>query len=148
MNESEATGAPMSLSARLKARRDAGELTRPPVEPNDVPQPPAWNRTVRRSDFGWVQVLRESQAADFKARFRVGLQSMPAGVRIRILRRLLGWTKRRLALELNISVRTIIRHERGQNYRPWTQAEWLWRLTKLEAEHEDELIAFSGHVVP
>jgi DNA-binding XRE family transcriptional regulator len=138
----------MSLSARLKALMDAEASRRPLVEPNYVSQPPACNRTLERSDFGWVQALRERQAADFKATFRAGLQSMLTGTRIRNLRRLLGWTQRRLAVELNISVRTIIRHEQGKNCQQWTQPEWLWRLSQLEADFEDELIALSSRIGP
>ena len=59
------------------------------------------------------------------------------GERMLRLRRLLGMTQKELALALGVSVRTIIRHERGQCNRSWS----LWeRLREMELAHAEAVV--------
>jgi transcriptional regulator with XRE-family HTH domain len=67
---------------------------------------------------------------------------MPSGQRIRNLRSLLGWTQRQIAMELGVSPRTVLRHERGQRRTPWLRLPVLLRLRQLESDHAEELIAY------
>ncbi len=138
MTGQDATIAPKSLSARL---RELIELDR---------STPRWARSLSREPcaFAWVQALRDEQALVFKQEFWTRLQMTPAGPRIRNLRRLFAWTQRKAAAELGISVRTVIRHEQGQQYRRWRQTRWSLLLSKLEYDHMDELIASFGRPGP
>ncbi len=98
---------------------------------------------MKAGDFAWVQHLRGEQAVHFKAELRRRLQVMPSGLRIRNLRALLGWTQRMAAVQLGISVRTVIRHEQGRNRHPqWPRLSLLRRLRELESDYAEELIAY------
>ena len=134
-----------SLSERLQELIEAKQSGQPAVLPNYAPLPDR-NPTRQSSDFAWVRTLREGHEGWFRAEFWTRLEAMPAGPRIRHLRRVFGWTQKRAADELGVSVRTVIRHERGQQHRPWPNSEWLWRLSKLERDHESQLFACFSRV--
>jgi DNA-binding XRE family transcriptional regulator len=85
---------------------------------------------------------KHEQPANLKAEFRGRLFVMTSGQRIRNLRGLFGWTQRRAATELGVSVRTVIRHEQGQRRTPSLRLPLLLRLRELEWDHAEELIAY------
>jgi DNA-binding XRE family transcriptional regulator len=93
-------------------------------------------------DFAWVQVLRDEQAAQFNSKLLRRLDSVPSGQRIRNLRVVLKWTQGTAALQLGISVRTLIRYEQGYHRTFWPRVPLLRRLRELESEHAQELIAY------
>jgi DNA-binding XRE family transcriptional regulator len=97
---------------------------------------------VRTGDFAWVQELRDEQVAQFKSKLLRRLDLVPAGQRIRNLRAVLGWTQRAAALQLGISMRTVIRYEQGHHRVSWPRLPLLRRLRELESEHAQELIAY------
>ena len=129
-----------SLSARLQELIEAKQSGQPAAVTNNAPLQYR-NATTEPSDFAWVRTLREGHEGWFRAEFWTRLEAMPAGPRIRHLRRVFGWTQKRAADELGVSVRTVIRHEQGQRHRPWANSAWLWRLSKLERDHESQLFA-------
>ena len=133
-----------SLSERLKELMEAERSGQPGAVPNYAPRTDR-NPTRQPSDFGWVRTLRDEHEAWFRADFWTRLESMSAGPRIRLLRQVLGWTQQRVADELGVSLRTVKRHERGQ-HRPWANSEWLWRLSKLERDHESQLLTYLSRV--
>ena len=61
---------------------------------------------------------REEQKAQFAKLVRYGIVRMPFGQRIRNLRTLLGWSQIKAAAHFGVSVRTVIRHERGESSAP------------------------------
>jgi len=63
-----------------------------------------------------------------------GWERAPFGVRLREVRRALGWTQPMAAMMLGISTRTVIRHERGQHRRLWVERSMLLKLRELEAK--------------
>jgi DNA-binding XRE family transcriptional regulator len=94
-------------------------------------------------DFAWVQELRDEEAAQFKSKWLRRLDLVvPSGQRIRNLRAVLGWTQRTAALQLGISVRTVIRYEQGHHRVSWPRVPLLRRLRELESDHAQELIAY------
>ena len=99
-------------------------------------------------DFAWVQELRDEEAELFQSKLWRRLQVVPCGERIRNLRAILGWTQRTAAVHLGISVRTLIRHERGHHRTPWPRLQLVLRLRELESEHAQELIAYLTHGGP
>src|SRR6266849_5326379 len=88
----------------------------------------AWNGE-RRAQI--AQVLRNSVVA------------LPFGQRIRNLRMLLGWSQRTAARHFGVSVRTVIRYERGESRRP--SLELLLGVRALEDAHAEELVALLVH---
>ena len=88
------------------------------------------------------QSLREALMMEFWFQLWV----MHPGQQIRILRTVLGWTQQQAAMELEISRRTLIRHEQGQHRRPWMRGSLLQRLRQVESEHEQQLFAYLLHV--
>jgi DNA-binding XRE family transcriptional regulator len=128
-----------SLSERLYAAIEADRLAQLETVPYAAP-PPDRNSTTQPLDFAWVRTLRDEHEASFQADFWTRLHVMPVGPRIRHLRRVLGWTQKRLADELRVSLRTVIRHERGQRRR--RRAQWLWRLSELERNHGNQLLSY------
>jgi DNA-binding XRE family transcriptional regulator len=155
MNESDAAS---KRTGELESKSvDVGNFSRPGMDPNygsregSFPRSPTATRreepgpVKQTGDFAWIQAWHDEQAAKLKAELRFQLQVMPSGQRIRNLRSLLGWTQRRVAMELGISMRTVIRHERGQRRTPWLRLSLLLRLRELESDHEGKLIAFFTH---
>jgi DNA-binding XRE family transcriptional regulator len=132
-----------SLSERLHELIEAETSGQPEAVPNAAP-PPDRNPVRQPSDFAWVRTLRDEYETSFQADFWTRLYVMPVGPRIRHLRRVLGWTQQRLADELRVSLRTVIRHERGQQHR--RQAQWVWRLSELERNHGNQLLSYFYHV--
>ena len=65
---------------------------------------------------------------------------MSSGLRIRNLRLALGWTQSMAAIELGISVRTLIRHEQGHHRRPWVRLPLLLKLGDLESAYAGEIL--------
>jgi DNA-binding XRE family transcriptional regulator len=128
-----------SLSERLHEAIEAERAGQPEAMPNAAP-PPDRNPTSQPSDFAWVRTLRDEYEASFQADFWTRLHVMPVGPRIRHLRRVLGWTQKRLADELRVSLRTVIRHERGQQHR--RRVQWRWRLSELERDHGNQLLPY------
>ena len=88
------------------------------------------------------QSLREALMAELWLQLWV----MHPGQRIRLLRTVLGWTQQQAAIELEISRRTLIRHEQGQNRRAWMRGSLLQRLRQVEIEHEQQLFAYLSRV--
>jgi hypothetical protein len=116
------------------------------MDPNYSSHPGNGKLAMQAGDWAWVQDLRNEQSAEFRAELRRRLQVLPSGRRIRHIRSILEWTQHRVAVELGVSVRTVIRHERAQNRRPWMREEMLLRLRKLESDYADQLIAYLGRV--
>jgi DNA-binding XRE family transcriptional regulator len=67
---------------------------------------------------------------------------LSAGPRIRALRRALGWTQQRAAVELRISKRTVIRYERGRHRGHGTRSSLLLRLCELESIYKPRLLDY------
>jgi len=99
-------------------------------------------------DFAWIDAWHAEQATKLRAELQRRLQAMPSGQRIRNLRALLGWTQHRAALELGVSMRTVIRHELGQPRTPWLRLRLLLRLRELESGHAEELLAYFSRSQP
>jgi DNA-binding XRE family transcriptional regulator len=76
----------------------------------------------------------------------MGRERMPFGQRLRELRRALGWTQRMAAIELGVTVRTVIRHENGQHRTPWVRLPLLLKLRDLERVCAEEILAYLAHV--
>ena len=72
----------------------------------------------------------------------MGRELMRFGQRLRELRRALGWTQRMAAVELGITVRTVIRHENGQHRTPWVRLPLLLKLRDLERVCAEEILAY------
>ena|SRR5438128_764283 len=100
------------------------------------------NSEVMQSDFQTVQRARYAQqvqrAAELQERLRA--TSIRFGQRIRNLRLALGWTQRKTAMHLGVSVRTVIRHEQNRTRRPWTPL--LVRLRVLESAYGGEVLSY------
>lgn len=93
-------------------------------------------------DFAWIQAWHDQQATNLRAELRARFFALTSGQRIRNLRGLFGWTQRRAATELGVSVRTVIRHEQGQRRTPSLRLPLLLRLREMESDHAEELIAY------
>jgi DNA-binding XRE family transcriptional regulator len=91
------------------------------------------------ADYERTQALRNQQPAQSIPALPQRPVLLSAGPRIRALRRALGWTQQRVAVELGISKRTVIRYERGQHRRHGTRSSLLLRLCELESVHEPRL---------
>jgi len=91
------------------------------------------------ADYERTQALRNQQPAQPIPALPQRPVQLSAGPRIRALRRALGWTQQRAAVELRISKRTVIRYERGQHRRHGTHSSLLLRLCELESIHEPRL---------
>ena len=128
-----------SLSESFRELIEAQQSRKPAAVPN-YPPPPDRKPPTQPSDFAWVRDLRDGHEGWFRADFWTRLESMPAGSRIRHLRRVLGWTQQRIANELGVSLRTVIRHERGQQHR--ANSKLLCRLSVLERDHENQLLTY------
>jgi DNA-binding XRE family transcriptional regulator len=76
------------------------------------------------------------------------LLGMTSGERIRNLRATLGWTQSVAAKELGVSLRTVIRHEKGHRRAPWLRLPLLRRLCELEREHADQIVAYLDYREP
>jgi len=92
---------------------------------------------------GALKAWHEEQKAQFARLLRTGVVGIRFGQRIRNLRILLGWSQRRAARHLGVSVRTVIRHERGESWRPWLPL--LLEVRALEDDHAEEIIALLVH---
>jgi len=92
------------------------------------------------SDFASDHVLGPQLVERLPAELQRQLHAMHFGDRLRGLRRALSWTQSRIAEEMGISVRTVIRHERGSNRRPHMRI--LLRLNDLESRHAAELLTY------
>ncbi len=91
-----------------------------------------------------VQSWREGQNAQIAQVLRDSLVGMLFGQRIRNLRMVLGWSQREAAEHFGVSVRTVIRHERGDCFRPrWPLVQ---KVRGLEADNAEELIAYLVYV--
>jgi DNA-binding transcriptional regulator YiaG len=93
-------------------------------------------------NFAWVQELRSEQATGFKKELLRRLDTRPSGERIRTLRAVVGWTQRRAAMELEISMRTVIRYEQGRHRPYWPPLPLLRRLRELETTYAEQIIAY------
>ena len=82
----------------------------------------------------------QRQAESHQQLQAMGYERMSSGLRIRNQRLALGWTQSMAAIELAISVRTLIRHEQGLSRRP--QSLLLHRLCKLESDCAGEIVAY------
>jgi DNA-binding XRE family transcriptional regulator len=91
------------------------------------------------ADYERTQALRNQQPAQSIPALPQRPVLLSAGPRIRALRRALGWTQQRAAVELGISKRTVIRYERGQHRGHETRSSLLLRLRELESIHEQRL---------
>ena len=110
----------------------APRQTSRPRDPDGIPSPCA-------NGLAAILVLPPEQRVRTLNRI---LQAMPPGQRIRNLREILGWTQRRIAEQLGISVRTVIRHEQGHHRTASLRFSILRRLRQLEFEHADEIIRY------
>lgn len=90
-----------------------------------------------------LKAWREEQKAQIGQLLRNSVVGMPFGQRIRNLRTLLGWSQRKAARHFGVSVRTVIRHERGESWRPWLPL--LLEVRALEDAHAEEIIALLVH---
>ena len=91
-----------------------------------------------------MQFLNSIEQNEARRQLReMGIERMSAGLRILNLRRALGWKQSIAALHLEISVRTVIRHEQGQHRRPWApRLPLLRRLRELESDYAGEILAY------
>jgi DNA-binding XRE family transcriptional regulator len=118
------------------------------AESRAVNPPPARIQRARQQvgQPAWVQRIREMQDAILRAELNVHLERMSAGDRIRLLRRVRGWTQQRAAHELGVNRRTVIRYERGQHRLPWMRLSLEHRLRELESISAELLVsAFVSH---
>ena len=118
----------------------------PGMDPNYGSDTGGWKPVMQAGQLAWVRDFRDALAAQLKAELRRQLHGMPSGQRIRYLRAVNGWTQQRAAVELGVSVRTIIRHEQGQKRHPWLRLPLLERLRELESIYAEQLIAYLGRV--
>lgn len=139
-------GHPVSAGSNLPRSMDPNYSTHTGPYPWDHPAPSsAGSRpTMQAGDFAWIQAWHDKQAAKLKAELRFQLEVMPSGQRIRTLRAVLGWTQRMAAEQLEISVRTVIRHEHSQ-HRTWLRLPVLLRLRELESVYAEQIIAYLTH---
>jgi DNA-binding XRE family transcriptional regulator len=114
---------------------DDGQAT---LDPSEPPWEPPWQPVARPL---WVQRIQEMQDAILRAELNVHLERMSAGDRIRLLRRVRGWTQQWAAHELGVSRRTIIRYERGQHRLPWMRLSMEHRLRELESISAELLVS-------
>lgn len=105
------------------------------------------NEQVRVKRFS--EAYRQQRLKETRQEIRDYAVGASFGERLLRLRRLLGMRQKDLALALGVSVRTIIRHERGQCDRSWS----LWeRLREMELAHAEGVVwclerpAFRGAV--
>jgi len=108
-----------------------------PPEPRPVPLPPPLA-------YGPLPDESRRRAAALNRR----LQGLSSGQRIRNLRAALGWTQRVAAQELGVSLRTVIRHEKGHHSVASLRLPLLRRLCQLEREHADHIIAHVDYPGP
>jgi DNA-binding XRE family transcriptional regulator len=87
----------------------------------------------------WEPAPRDPASAQVELRRR--LWGMSSGEHIFALRKALGWTQEQAAAELGISRRSVIRHEKGQQLRPWMRKSLLKRLRELESQYAEQLAA-------
>jgi DNA-binding XRE family transcriptional regulator len=87
------------------------------------------------------------QPAEVQQQLRDSSQELkPFGQRLREVRRALGWTQRMAAIELGITVRTVIRHENdGQHRTPRVRLPLLLKLRDLERECAEEILVYLAH---
>jgi DNA-binding XRE family transcriptional regulator len=85
---------------------------------------------------------RLDQAEPQRLLREMGRECMPFGQRLRELRRALGWTQRMVAIELGITVRTVIRYENSQHRTPWVRLSLLLKLRDLERVCAEEILAY------
>ena len=97
-------------------------------------------------DRGWVADLRDQREVQLKVELKPGLDRLPSGERIRLLRKVLEWSQERAARELGISRRTLIRHEQGKHRHPWMRLSLLVRLRQVESDHEEQLVSYLARV--
>ena len=90
-----------------------------------------------------LEAWREERKRQFVQLLRNSVVRMPFGQRIRNLRMLLGWSQRAAARHFGVSVRTVIRYERGESRRP--SLELLLGVRALEDAHAEEIIAILVH---
>ena len=91
----------------------------------------------------FIQSLAPQLAQESPTELRWWQAAMPSGRRIYLLRRALGWTQSRVALELGISRRTVIRHEQGHTRRRWACLSLHHDLCQLEYAHAEQIIAYA-----
>jgi len=127
------------ISLRKASSASAGVPPPPEARGNGSAKITHWEPA---RDFAWAQELRSEHAAGFRNELLRRLDFRPSGERIRTLRAVLGWTQRTAAVNLGISVRTLIRHERGHHRTLWPRLQLVLRLRELESEHAQELIAY------
>jgi len=123
-------------------RRSMGEAD--VISKYELPKP---NRLQPLSRMLKWHTLHRSEAdstklAECQRRLQeIRTEFIPFGQRLRELRRALGWTQEMAALTLGISVRTVIRHERGQHRRRCVVGETLPKLRQQEAKWACQLVA-------
>jgi DNA-binding XRE family transcriptional regulator len=86
-----------------------------------------------------LEAWREERQTQIGRVLRSSVVCLAFGQRIRNLRVLLGWSQRAAARHLGVSVRTVLRHERGDSRRP--SLELLETVRALEDSHAEEIIA-------
>jgi DNA-binding XRE family transcriptional regulator len=141
---------PVGVSNRVSPGMDPNYSTHTGLYPWDQPAPGSAESCpmTQASDFSSVRQPRDDQAAGFKKELQRRVEVMPSGQRIRNLRDALGWTQRVAAKELRVSLRTVIRHEKGPRRAPWLRLPLLVRLCQLEREHADQIIAYRDYLGP
>ena len=95
-----------------------------------------------RAEYERTQALRNQQPAQSIPALPQRPVLLSAGPRIRALRRALGWTQQRAAVELGISKRTVIRYERGQHRGHGARSSLLLRLCELESIYKPRLLDY------
>lgn len=113
-------------------------MTRQVLAPSDRPRSPK----EQKDDRTCAADLPSQQEARSNAEFKRGLERLPSGQRIHLLRTALGWTQGQAAMELGISRRTVIRHEHGQHRHPWIRLSLLERLRELESIYVEQLTTY------
>ena len=94
------------------------------------------NEQARMEQF--FEAYRQQRRKEIRQEIRDYGVSVSFGERLLRLRRLRGMRQRDLALALGVSVRTIIRHERGQCDR----SSSLWAsLREMEMAHAEEIVS-------
>ena len=76
----------------------------------------------------------------------MGREQMVFGQRLLEVRRALGWTQYMAAEELGISVRTVIRHEKGQHSTPQVPLSALLKLRDVESVWAEQILAYLDRV--
>jgi DNA-binding XRE family transcriptional regulator len=129
---------PVPVAPGTLAKELARRLTlqpEPPTIPSPVSGPFAADPSLEQPEVRTAQLNRI-------------LLGMSSGQRIRNLRAALGWTQRVAAKELGVSLRTVIRHEKGHRRVLWLRLPLLRRLCELEREHADQIIAYLDYRGP